>query len=441
MRLNAIALALLLTVPRLASGQADTVRGVVYDSLAKAPLAGALVVTNTEVSTTTDSLGRFVIVSPGRVTRLTAVHDLLDRLGLPELTAQRAAETRWTAQLGTPSMETLWARLCTGKRPADGRGGILFGSARASDGRTRFSGARIEVQWESIRAVRTAGDTTPVYESLVARSDSLGEWAACGVQEFGAAGVLATANEFRSAGVLLPGDERPIRRVDLVLGVPSARVTVSGTVNDEQGQPVEGASVIIDGVEGTTLTNSSGTFTFSAVPVGSRMLQLRKIGFLPSLQRIDVIDEGVRALTAVLERGVTLDNVKVTARAYLSRDRREFDERRRAGVSQVMDSTRVEQYPLLQSALRAFPSLVVQTGRTGAEFALLGRLTKPGVRCRVHIWVDGVREDEDYIRLLPLENIAAVELFNSDAFAPARFRTFGDTCNTLLVWTKGYLKG
>jgi hypothetical protein len=69
----------------------------------------------------------------------------------------------------------------------------------------------------------------------------------------------------------------------------------------------------------------------------------------------------------------------------------------------------------------------------------LGRITKALARCRVYIWVDGILEDEDFLRRLPLENIAAVELFNSDAFAPARFRTFGDTCNTLLVWTKAFL--
>jgi hypothetical protein len=73
------------------------------------------------------------------------------------------------------------------------------------------------------------------------------------------------------------------------------------------------------------------------------------------------------------------------------------------------------------------------------EFALLGRITKALARCRVYIWVDGILEDEDFLRRLPLEIIAAVELFNSDAFAPARFRTFGDTCNTLLVWTKAFL--
>jgi hypothetical protein len=168
---------------------------------------------------------------------------------------------------------------------------------------------------------------------------------------------------------------------------------------------------------------------------------VRKVGYLPTLRTVDVLDRGVRDLPLTLERGVTLDGVKVTARATISRDRQEFEERRRAGVSQVMDSTRLAQFPLLQSALRMYPSLVVQSGRSGVEFALLGRITKALVRCRVYVWVDGMLEDEDYLRRLPLENIAAMELFNTDALAPARFRTFGDTCNTLLVWTKGYLRG
>lgn len=452
MRPTAFVLALLISLPRLASAQADTVRGVVYDSLAATPLVGAFVTAEAGASSTvTDSLGQFVLVSGTRVQRVVVYHDVLDRLGLTALVALRdgagataasGSAAPWLVRLGTPSIGTLWQKLCAGKRPTDGLGGIVVGSARFDDDSTRVAGARVVVEWESLRRMAvTPAPESPVYEHVVVRTDSTGEFVACGVQEFGQAGVAASAAEFRSGSALLTGDVRPIRRVDLVLAAASARAAFTGTVTDETGRAVSGATVQVDGVDEPVLTTDGGRFAFAAVPTGTRMLGVRKVGYLPTVQQVDVLARGLRDVPLTLERGITLDGVKVTARATVSRDRQEVEERRLAGFAQVMDSTRVSQYPLLQSALRMFPSLVVQTARTGTEFVLLGRLTEPGVRCRVHIWVDGAREDEQYLRLLPLESIAAVELFNSDAFAPARFRSFGDTCNTLLVWTKGYLNG
>lgn len=442
MRHIAATIALLLSLPRVLAAQADTVRGVVYDSLAAAPLAGAFVTAEGgTASAVTDSLGRFTLMADARIASVVVYHDVLDRLGLGALLARRAGERAWAPRVATPSSETVWQRLCGTRRPSNGLGGIVIGSTRFADDTTRVGGARVVIEWESLRLMAAARRDSVRYESVTARSDSIGEFVACGVQEFGQAGAMASAAEFKSGSVLLLADVRPLRRVDLVLAAASTRAVVSGVVRDENGQAVASATITLDGVDDAMVTDGAGRFTFAAVPSGTRMLSVRKVGYLPTVQSVEVLARGVRDLPLIVERGVTLDGVKVTARATLSRDRQEFEERRRAGVSQVMDSTRLAQFPLLQSALRMYPSLVVQSGRSGVEFALLGRITKALVRCRVYVWVDGMREDEDYLRRLPLENIAAMELFNTDALAPARFRTFGDTCNTLLVWTKGYLRG
>ena len=442
MRHIAATIALLLSLPRVLAAQADTVRGVVYDSLAAAPLAGAFVTAEGgAASAVTDSLGRFTLMADARIASVVVYHDVLDRLGLGALLARRSGERAWAPRVATPSIETVWQRLCGTRRPSNGLGGIVIGSTRFADDTTRVGGARVVIEWESLRLMAATRSDSVRYESVTARSDSIGEFVACGVQEFGQAGAMASAAEFRSGSALLLGDVRPLRRVDLVLAPTSARAVVSGMVSDEHGQAVASATITLDGMGDAVVTDGGGRFTFAAVPSGTRMLSVRKVGYLPTLRTVDVLERGVRDLPLTLERGVTLDGVKVTARATISRDRQEFEERRRAGVSQVMDSTRLAQFPLLQSALRMYPSLVVQSGRSGVEFALLGRITKALVRCRVYVWVDGMLEDEDYLRRLPLENIAAMELFNTDALAPARFRTFGDTCNTLLVWTKGYLRG
>ena len=167
------------------------------------------------------------------------MHADLDRIGLGELTATLPpAAVEGSARrvtLATPSIRTVWQRLCGGALPTNGQGGILFGFIRQTDGRTRQGGATIEVQWESILNLT---DTLPHYESRMARSDSLGEFVVCGVQEFGQAGVVASAGTWRSGNVLLMAEERPIRRVDLDLG-QRLRVrqvcVVQGIVHDGAG--------------------------------------------------------------------------------------------------------------------------------------------------------------------------------------------------------------
>ena len=138
-----IVLARLLSAPSLGaqvapvSQRPDTIRGLAYDSLAFRPMAGALITAEPGgESAASDSLGRFTIYSRMRVMRLVAFHERADRLGLGEVTATRpAGDGPWDRPIvATPGMNTAWARLCVGqRRPANGMGGILFGSTTAAD--------------------------------------------------------------------------------------------------------------------------------------------------------------------------------------------------------------------------------------------------------------------------------------------------------------------
>lgn len=420
----------------------DTVRGTVFDSLSGTPLAGAFVTADGDAAaTTTDSAGRFVLIADRRVQRLVAYHELLDRVGVGALRAERGdGPGAWSPRLTTPGMDVVWARFCSGRRPRSGDGGIVFGRTMASDGATRLAGAQVELQWERLEMRR---DTIPKYDTRVVRSDSAGDYVVCGVQEFGPAGVIAVAPGLRSSALLLPGDVVPVRRADLLLGATAdtARVLVEGIVQDTDGQPVPDATISIDGVLASVLSGADGRFRMANVPTGTRMLSARKVGLLPYLAPLDVLDRGVGNLVVAVERGVTIEGVRITARSTVSRDRREFEERVRTGLGQVMDSTMLAKFPRLQSALRQYPAVQVATANNGIEFTLLGRFGSGGVRCRAYIYVDGVLESSAYLALLPPENIAVTELFTSDAYAPARFRSLGDSCAVLLVWTKNFLRG
>lgn len=433
-------MALLVTAHRAGAQAADTVRGVVFDSLGGSPLAGAFILTDVDgVTTTTDSLGRFLVSAARRIMRLQAFHDVPERLGLGGLVAERPrGALSWNASLATPSLETVWGRLCEGRRPAEGSGGIIFGSTRLSDDTTRLGGVLVEAQWELPRA---SSDSVLLYVSRRTRTDSLGNYIICGVRERVDAAVVGLSAEYHSSTVLLSDDELPIRRGDLVLGrrdsVPLG-VVVSGTVVDGDGVPVPDATVQIEGAEALR-SDSLGRFLSASVPTGTRMLFARKVGYVPLVMPLDVLDRGVRERTLVLEKGTVLAAVTVTAVRARSRDQREFQERQLAGFARIMEGSQVKKFPQLRSAISMIPGLTVVGGVRG-NFAILGRVGSGGNRCQATIYIDGIVADMDYLGMMNTDEIAALEAYPSGMYAPARFRTLGDACAMLLVWTRAHLR-
>ena len=75
-----------------------------------------------------------------------------------------------------------------------------------------------------------------------------------------------------------------------VPGTAAAQSTgqVSGAVTAEDGRPLSGASVSVQGTELGTLTDASGRFTISNVPAGEQTVQVRMIGYAPATSSVTV---------------------------------------------------------------------------------------------------------------------------------------------------------
>jgi len=420
----------------------DTIRGLVYDSLSWQPLRGALVTAEPGGLTAfSDSLGRFLIVSPVPIKRLVAFHDQVDRLGFGELVALRPDSGGVWARpiVATPSISTMWQRLCApARRPGGGNGGIVFGSTVAADGSTRVAGLGLVLQWESVRAIV---DTTKRLESITTRTDSLGNFVFCGVQDFGPAAVVASSSQWRSDNVLVEADPSSLRRVDLVVGPregAGAFATVGGYVYDDNGAIVPGATVSIGGFAGEIQSGPNGRFTLQNVPTGSRMIAVRKVGYLSSSQQLDITAKGVpRVELRITKATVTLNTVETRDTRIMTRDARELDERRVANKGRFLDSTYFRGYVETRQALDAAPGLRTQVGRSPGDFILRGRGD-----CIATLWVNGVREPMTFDNMLARvdkDNIAAVEIYPSENMAPTRFQTPGNACAVVLLWTKTHI--
>jgi len=412
---------------------ADSIRGVVFDSLLHRPLAGATVLADPGgISTTTDEQGRFTIGGPQRLRRLSVFHDFLDRTGIGNLSAavDSAARARGAVVIGTPSIETIWSRLCPGGSRVRGREGVVFGAARTSDGTTRVAGARVRASWES-DALSQTGQAARVVES---RTDSIGNFYVCGVPPLENLIVIGYAPEFSSGGVSLAGDSVPIRRQDLFLGATGKTGVVRGVVTDQRRAPLAGAAVDLDGLDGSTMTDPAGRFQIANAPAGSRMMLVRAVGYTPVMLPVNVLETGGEEVRVELERTVLLPSVKIRETNRLPMIRAEFMERRKLGFGTFLDSTQFQYRFDTRSIFQGAPGVTIDARSVTREWQMY--LPSATGFCLANIWLDGNRSDTRVLQATPKEHIAAVEIYARATIAPAQYLPGGSNCGVVLVWTK-----
>src|SRR5262245_12912485 len=290
-------------------GPGATVSGVVRDSITHKPLAGAVVqlvaaraeVPNT-LSAVSDSLGNFSIrgVPPGRHT-IGFFHPMLDSLGLdaPQHEVEVRASETVHVDLGIPSANRLWSAICS--KAAATSHTLIVGFVRQASGGAQVEGANVTARWTEL----TFGGGKPVLRSqqLGATSWRNGWFALCDVPSSGT--FFLTAGHGGDTTDLLELEMPPggFLRRDLHVGRvavldstgPAGRSRhgeghVRGTIVAQvDNRPLNGAVVgIVDGPQ--TRTNERGEWSIVGAPIGTRMLEIRALGYYPTRRVIDVID-------------------------------------------------------------------------------------------------------------------------------------------------------
>jgi len=419
-----------LSTSRQARIVADTIRGVVFDSLMRRPMAGATVLAypNGEAAITDDQ-GQFKIQTHARVQRLAVFDGLLDRTGIGSLSRllDTTATERAVITIATPSLATIWARLCPDKVSARGRDGIVLGAARTADGSTRVAGVHVRASWEP-DALSQIGQGARVVD---VRTDSIGSFYVCGVPPVADVFIVGYSAELSSGSVGLPGDSVPLRRQDLILGAPGHAGPVRGIVQDSRRAPVAGATIDVDGFETSLTTDGAGRFASTRMPTGTRSMLVRAVGFSPVLLAIDVLERSGDEVRVELERNVFLPGVKVTERTKAPVLRQEFEERRRMGVGQFVEAMEIKSLYNVRSIFQGRPGVTVQGNPS--EFTLW--VTATAGYCQPAVFLDGFRSDTQVLSAMSKDRIAAVEIYLRSVEIPARFAVVQRSCGAVLVWT------
>lgn len=455
-------LALLLAlglVPATAIAQ-GTIRGAVHDSTQSTgpALAGAeVLILGGSLRAETDSAGEFIMRDvPFGSHTLVVMHPRLDELWIDELEAMvELSATAPTAQidLATPSARTVQRATCS--REPSANDALLMGSVGALDGK-RVQGATITIEWNEMRLRR--GEVIRRPRSVSAVTNDMGSYRGCGVPrsleaQIDSSGWTTVVSEMRvsaqtsegmSTGtlVMFPNEEG-IQNLNLVLGAvdDSATAIVRGRVVRADGESISRGRVILSSDSSRTADiNGEGIFVLRRLPRRTEQLYVRAVGYIPLWVELvaadSLLDLGDIVLEPIPQR---LETLIVTAER-LTRQLREYEERRSVGLGTFLDDEEIARYPRLTPAIlySRVPRSELIPGRFGepSMFAMK-RITFFGSGFCIPRWfVDGYRQ----YGLTPTEQVfmladaARVEVYGA-AFAPPRYMDFNG-CGSVVIWTR-----
>lgn len=439
-------IALALSVPCIVGAQADStsrgeVFGTVYDSVARAPVVGAVVQLvlaarpgTPVLSATTDARGRYSIagIPPGRYVG-GFDHIALDSLGLdaPVRFVDVRAGERSAFNLAVPSASTIVRHVCGPSAKADSTG-LLVGLIR--DARTGKALARgtVNARWQEF--VLDASGFHQSAKGATAVAGSTGWFALCGVPGGVDVAMMSWVAEDSSGVVAVSVPVDGLRRHDLYLG---GTAVVRGVVVSDHKQPIPNARVEIAGRERGALTDSAGGFRLGDIPAGSQTLDVRALGYArldaPVVLRAGTDTTVAFTLTSV---GRLLDTMRVFGQRVYNRDSNGFERRKRRGLGHFLDQ---------EDVARLHPSDVIQLLHHMAALRIMytsfeRRVMMRGINgpCEPELFVDGMRLPGDFLRDLDMvvrpSEILGIEVYDVGQ-APPQYANFR-SCGTILIWTR-----
>ncbi|HEY3287443.1 MAG TPA: hypothetical protein VGJ96_10045 [Gemmatimonadaceae bacterium] len=424
------------------------VQGVLFDSVAQAPLVGAEVHlasrdgTGVPFTTRTDLEGRFAIggVPSGKYV-LGFYHEALDLLGLdaPVQGVDLDTDSIVRMNMSIPSGGIVRLLRC-GDAEGDSSGNaLLAGFVRTARGRQSAPGATVTVSWSAISLKTGMMRTEP--GRAVDTVSAAGTYSMCQVPSGVVLNFEVHAPGYRDVASPVTISATGALRQDVWLvdsSVTTGPAEVRGRVLNERGQPLVSGRVRIAAL-GREAPVTDGAFSLMDLPFGTWVMEIRAIGLEP--RSMPVLASGRRnttLLVRVSEQAQRLDAVTITGRvdlvihvldAVLARHRIASGSVFLPGSPQLLSAQRVTD---LLSNARGF------TVRSPTD--IRARNTSSGARCeKIGVYVNGVRAIEG-VEVLDAtarpDQVLAVEAYPDVMSAPFEWRSADGVCAVIALWTR-----
>ncbi|MFL5480659.1 MAG: carboxypeptidase regulatory-like domain-containing protein [Gemmatimonadaceae bacterium] len=216
---------------------------------------------------------------------------------------------------------------------------------------------------------------------------------------------------------------------------------VTGAVTDSAGVPLLGVEITIDSTEVRTFSAADGSFRLGGVPLGTRVIAGRRLGFSPNRVTVEVAQNADASVTMRLKAlPIALPTVVVRPSKvnYSGRLAGYYErlEKRSGGYFITRDQIDHESTRLLGQLLQHAPGVTAVRGRAGITgIRLRGRT------CWPLVWIDGTPMPSGEVDLDSFSptSIHGIELYLGSTTAPARYQYTRDisSCGTILIWSRG----
>ncbi len=459
------------TRARVATASGATVSGVVRDTIARAPLAGAWVQLAAREgaipfarTVATDSMGRFTIsdVPPGRHL-LGFFHWMLDSIGVEPsyrevvVTGRRPVHV----ELTTPSASLLGAAICGPQPLSDSAtGALLVGIVRDERDRRPVAGVTVIGEW--LEFTLRKGRIDRRRPRLVTTTGENGWFAMCHVPSGGTMALIAAKGADTTDVIEVQVPRSGFLRRELYLGASRSVVIVDSTprtdtltaiprrvrlgagrlhgtvVTAEGNRPLPGALVrISDGPQ--TRANDRGEWAFVNAPAGTRVLEVRAIGYFPVQLPVDIVAGAPPVAVPLLTFQAMLDTVRIIVSRASDRSSGGFDLRQRTSMGRFLTEEFIaRRADLWTSDLLRMVSGVRVEG-TGFDRQILVRSAVGDGYCSPAVYIDGLYmfdlSADEIDGMTSPRHIKRIEIY-AGAFTPIEFQRALSGCGALVIWTK-----
>ena len=419
------------------------ISGVVFDSVSRAGLAGAIVqvVSQTSVNRVfagvADSTGHYRIAGvPFGAYIVGFHHRTLDALGLgtPQRLLRLTADTGAKLDLAVPSGAIVRALRCGGDSTV-GRHGMAAGFVDDLQKSMPLPGAVVTAQWP-----RIATDEPHPRIAAAGRSAAVGvdgTYLLCELPVDVPLSIRVAVSNHRPVVSEITIPSAGARRIDFHLvdsSVAGGNTTLLGRVEQKDGSAVRSGRASMEEL-GIDVPISGGRFVMTGLPAGTWVVSARAVGLEPTSVLVNLEKPDTTSVTiTLLDHAQSLEAVSITGKETReSAILRDVLFRKRFGAGTVF----MPGNPWLQGAsqigdvvraARGFhaPSPDVVVGRQPCTSGPSLRLFLNGEPFALGL--------AELNRMIPIRDVLAIEAYPDGAFAPFIWRR-DKPCAVIAVWT------
>ncbi|MGV3710920.1 MAG: carboxypeptidase regulatory-like domain-containing protein [Gemmatimonas sp.] len=440
-------------------GKPGKIKGVVFDSLTMRAVPRAVVtMVGMPKPAIADVRGEFTFndAPAGEQTLLFSTPDI-DSLGFgtigARVTVNSGEESR--ATIATPSLRTLWLRLCGESSPISSDSGIVWGAIRNAVSQADRPGAFAAFRWFDLDSAVLRGVRLQERRYEV-KSGERGLFLACGVPT--EVTVTSEALDSNAASGLITyalGERRVLRldmlvSPDMVLADSAALKTVAdslelkrargdasirGTVYDEKKRPLSNAIVSLASADATVRSDKRGNFVLNGLPSGTHVLEIRRLGYAMRTRLVSLRPNVTDTQTVDMSGMNTLSTFNVRARSAKGEDRLAFESRRKLGTGFFLEGKDLTSRDNIETVLRTFPGTLLRYNAQG-RFSVT--MLNAGFSCGPKVFMDDMPTTFNFVAQFPPDYFRAVEVYNTIATIPKRYQMQYKEfiCGVVLFWTR-----